>query len=76
MIKNVSREYTQKIIPISTQKYKDGGVVKKSVLDLTVKMISQKKVMSTTEVRYIDVTFFVKLCVLNIENDFFTRSYL
>ena len=61
---------TQKIIPISTQKYEYGGVMKKSVLDLTFKTRTQKKGSTTTEVNDIYGNVFLKLCGLNIWNKF------
>ena len=35
LIRNCSKEYKHKIIPISNQIYKDGGVVEKYLLDIT-----------------------------------------
>ena len=35
LIKNGSKEYKHKMIPISTQRYTDGGAMEKSVLDIT-----------------------------------------
>ena len=34
-IKIFSREYSKEIIPISNQKYKDVGVMEKSIFDIT-----------------------------------------
>ena len=34
-IRNCSKEYKHKRIPISTQRYKDGGVMEKSVFYIT-----------------------------------------
>ena len=58
----------EKEIPISTQKYKDGGVTEKSVLYFTIKIRKQKNGMTTTEVKNFVVTFFANLRGLNIEN--------
>ena len=74
MIKNCSKEYKQKRIPISTQKYKDGGVMEKFLLDLTIKVINQEKVMTTTEVQYVVGSFAVKLRDLNVSNFLYTTT--
>ena len=70
LIKNCFRECKQKIIPISNHKYKDGGVMEKSLLGITIKIRNQKKGMTTTKVKYVDGNFVVKLSGLNIQNNF------
>ena len=45
---------------MSTQKYKDGGVVDKSVLDVTDRLRNQKDGMTKTDVRDIERNFVVK----------------
>ena len=52
---------TRKTGTISTHKYKNGGIVSKSVLDLTIYMGNQKKVMTTTEVKDVVGKFVSKL---------------
>ena len=44
--------------------------MEKSVLDITVKMRNNNKEITTTKVKYIDVTFVVNVRGLNIENNF------
>ena len=39
-----------KIIPISNEKYKDGGVMEKYVFDITFKIRSQRIVMTKTQI--------------------------
>ena len=65
-----------KNILISTQKYKDGGIVEKSVLDITVRLRNLKRGMKTIDVKDVDRTFVVKLRGLNIENYIFVYNYL
>ena len=48
--------------------------MEKSVVDITVRMRSIEKVTTTTELKDIDGTFFVKLRGLNIENKFFNTQ--
>ena len=40
------------MITISTQKYKEEGVLNKSVLDISIKILYEKKRMTRTEVTY------------------------
>ena len=70
MIKNCSREYKQKRISVSTNKYKDGGIMEKLLLDITIKIRNQKKEIKNTEVKDVVGTFVIKLRGLNIENRF------
>ena len=42
LIENCPKEYKQKRIPISTQRYKCGGAMEKSVLDITDNLRSEK----------------------------------
>ena len=51
LIENCSREYRQKIIPISTQKYKGGGVMEKSVLDITTGIRNKKNQLQQLKLR-------------------------
>ena len=44
--------------------------MEKSVLDITIKIINQKKGITKTEVKGVEGTFAVKLRGLNIENNF------
>ena len=76
LIKKLSREYKQNIIPISTQKYKYGGVMEKYVLDLTTKTINKRKGMTKTEVNDVVENFVAKLRGLNIGNNCFIQNYL
>ena len=64
------------MIPVSTQRCKDGGVVEKSVLDITDSLRHQKQGLTTLDVSNIEGTFVVKLRGLNIENYFFIHDYL
>ena len=57
LIRNCPKEYKQKMIPISTHKYKDEGVMDKSVLGITINMRNQKKGITIIEVKNIDGTF-------------------
>ena len=59
LIKICSREYKQKIMPISTHKYKGGKVMEKLVLDITIKIQNQKKRIITTKVKDFVRTFVV-----------------
>ena len=70
-IKNCSKEYKHKRIPISTQRYKDGGAMEKSVLDITDSLRHQKQGLTTSDVRDIEGIFVVKLRAQNIDSHFF-----
>ena len=63
------RIQTQKI-PISTQRYKDGGVTEKLVLDITDSVRRQKQEMITSDVSTIEF-FLVRLRGQNIDTYFF-----
>ena len=76
LIENCSREYKKKIIPISTQKYKNGNVMEESIFDLTLNIISQKKGITTTKVNDVVRTFFVKVRGLKTENHFSIKTYI
>ena len=52
---------TRKTVTISTHKYKNGVIVSKSVLDLTIDMGNQKKGMTTAEVKDVVGKFVSKL---------------
>ena len=51
LIKNCSKEYKHKRIPISTQRYKYGGAMDKSVLYITDNLRHQKQVLTASDVR-------------------------
>ena len=61
LIKNCSKEYKHKRIPVSTQRYKDGGVVEKSVLDMTDSLRHQKLGLTTSESRDVQGILVVNL---------------
>ena len=66
-----SKEYKHKRIHISTQRYKDGEDMYKSVLDITDSVRHQKQGLTTSDVRDIEEIFVVKLRGQNIDNHFF-----
>ena len=70
-IRNCSKEYKHKRIPISTQKYTDGGAVGKSVLDIIDSVRHQKQGLTTSYVRDIEGTFLLKLRGQNIDTHFY-----
>ena len=76
LIKNCFQEYKQKRISISTQKYRNGWVMEKYVLDLKIKMRNQKKIIMTTEVKDVVGGFVVELRGLNIKKISFIHNYL
>ena len=76
MIKNCSRECKKNRTPISTQKYKYEGVMDEYVLDLTLKILNQKKGMITTENNDVFGNFVVKLCVMKTRKLFIINNYL
>ena len=61
LIKNCSKEYKHKRIPVSTQRYQDGGGMEKSVLYLTDSLRHQKLGLTTSESRDVQGIFVVKL---------------
>ena len=67
---------TQKRISLSIQRYKDVGVMEKSVLDITEIVRHQKQGLTTSYVRYIEGTFFVKLRGHNIDTHYSIHNYL
>ena len=69
-IRNCSKEYKRKIIPISTQRYKDGSVMEKSELDITNSVRHQKQGLKTKYIRDIEGNFVVKLRGKNIDTHF------
>ena len=71
LIKNCSKEYKHKRIPISTQRYKDVWAMEKSVMDITDSLRNQKQVLTTSDVRDIEIIFVVKLRAQNIDSHFF-----
>ena len=64
------RIQTQKI-PISTQRYKYGGAMEKSVLDITDSLRHHKQGLTTSYVRDNEGIFVVKLHGQNIDCHFF-----
>ena len=70
LIKNCSREYKKKRVPISTQKYYHVSNVEESVFDHILK-IKSEKVMTTTHVNDFVGTFVMKLRVVEGENHFY-----
>ena len=70
-IKNCSKKYKHKRIPKSTQGYKNGGAMDKSVLDITDRLRHQKQGLKTSDVRDIEGIFVVKLRGQNIDCPFF-----
>ena len=76
LIKNCSKEYNHKGIPISTQRYKYGGDMEKSVLDITDSLRHQKQVWTTSDVRDFEGTFVVKLRAQKIDSHFLIKNYL
>ena len=64
------KEYKHKRTIILIQRYKDGGVMDKSVLDITDSVRHQKQVFTTSDVRDIEGTFVVKLRGQNSEKMF------
>ena len=52
LINNCSKEYKHKRIHVTTHRYKDGGGMEKSVLDMTDSLRHQKLGLTTSESRY------------------------
>ena len=50
-IKKNPKEYKHKRIPISTHRYKDGGAMEKSVLNITHRLRHQKQGLTKSDVR-------------------------
>ena len=59
------------MIPISIQRYKDGGDMEKSVLDITDSVRNQKQGLTTSDLKDIGENFVVKLRGQNIYSHFF-----
>ena len=70
LIKKNSKEYKHKIIPVSTQRYKDGGAVDKSVLDMTDSLRHHKLGLKTSEARDVQGNFVVKLRAQKVDSHF------
>ena len=64
------------MIHISTHRYKYGGAMEKSVLNITDILIHQKQGLTTSDVRDIEGTFVVKLRGQNIDGHFYIHNYL
>ena len=64
------------MIPVSTQRYQDGGGMEKSVLDMTDSMRHQKLGLTTPESIDVQGMFVVKLRTQNTEIHFFVHDYL
>ena len=73
LIRNVSKKYKHKRIPISTHIYKDGGVIDRYVLDITDSVRHQKQGLKTSDASDIEGTFVVKLRGQNIDLHFFYK---
>ena len=76
LIKKCSKEYKQKRIPVSTQIYKDGWGMEKSVLDITDSLRHHKLGLTTSESRYVQGIFVVKLRGQKVDSHFFIHNYL
>ena len=76
LIKNCSKEYKHKSIPVSTQRYKNGGGMEKSVLDMTDRLRHQKLGLTTSESRDVQGIFVVNLCAHKTDSHFFIDNYL
>ena len=70
-IKNCSKEYKHKRIPVSTHRYKDGWGMEKSVLDTTESLRHQKLGLTTSESRDVQGICVVKLCAQKFDSHFF-----
>ena len=64
------------IIPISNEKYKDGGVMGECVFDITLKIRSQRKVMTKTQINTFAGGYVVKVRVLKAGTNFFINNYI
>ena len=74
LIKNCSKEYKHKRIHVSTHRYKDGGAMEKSVLDMTYSLRHQKLGLTTSESRDFQGIFVVKLRAQKVDNYFFNTK--
>ena len=70
LIKKCSKEYKHKRITVSTQRYKYGGGMVKSVLDMTDSLRHQELVLTTSESRDVQGSFVVKLRAHKVESHF------
>ena len=70
------KEYKYKRIPISTHRYKDGGAMEKSVLDITDSFKNQKQGLTTSDFRYVEGTVVVKLRNQKVDSHFLMMNYL
>ena len=70
LIKNCSKEYKHKRIPVSTQIYQDGGGTEKSVLDLKDSLRHQKLGLTKSDPRDVQGIFIVKLHAQKSNNNF------
>ena len=70
LIQNCSRECRNKIIPISTQKYKKGADMDESVFYIILKIKIKKKGITTTHVDDFMGTYVMKLCDLKLTTIF------
>ena len=76
LIKNSSKEFKHKRIHVSTQRYKDGGGMEKSVLDLKDSLRHQKLGLTTSESRDVQGIFVVELRAQKTYSHFFIHNYL
>ena len=58
------------MIPVSTQRYKDGGALEKSVLDMTDSLRHQKQGLTKSYVRDVEGTFVVKVRAQKVDSHF------
>ena len=74
LIKKNSKEYKHKRIPVSTHRYKDGGGMEKSVLDITDSLRHQKLGLTTSESRDVQGIFVVNLRAQKVDSHFFNTQ--
>ena len=70
LIKDCSKG-DKKMIPVSTQRYQDGGGMEKSVYDMTDSIRHQKQALTTSESIDVEEIFVVKLRAQKTESHFF-----
>ena len=58
-------------MPVSKQRYKDGGAMEKSVLDMTDSLRHQKLGLTTSESRDVQGIYVVKLCAQKTDSHYF-----
>ena len=73
LIKDCLKEY-KKRIPVSTQRYQDGGGMEKSVLDVTDSIRHQKQGLTTSDSIDVEGMFVVKLLAQKTVSNFFKNK--